>query len=91
MFNPAAVFLPAILMSIGNGLVLPNAIAGAVSTDPRAVGAASGLTGFLQTGIGGIASFIAGRWRATALPMAVLMLVFSVLAIVTARLAPARQ
>jgi MFS transporter, DHA1 family, multidrug resistance protein len=89
VFNPAAIFLPAVLMSIGNGLVLPNAIAGAVSVDPRAVGAASGLAGFLQAGIGGIASFIAGAISgSSALNMALLMLVFSVLALLTARLAP---
>jgi MFS transporter, DHA1 family, multidrug resistance protein len=87
-FNPAAIFLPAVLMSLGNGLVLPNAIAGAVSVDPRAVGAASGLTGFLQTGIGGLSSFIAGAISSTnALNMALLMLVFSVFALLTARLA----
>jgi MFS transporter, DHA1 family, multidrug resistance protein len=87
-FNPAAIFLPAMLMSIGNGLVLPNAIAGAVSVDPKAVGAASGLTGFLQTGIGGIGSFIAGAISGVnALNMALLMLVFSLLALLTAQLA----
>jgi MFS transporter, DHA1 family, multidrug resistance protein len=81
-FHPAAIFLPAMLMSIGNGMVMPNAIAGAVSVDPRAAGAASGLTGFMQAALGGVASFLAG-WIGgeTALPIAIQMLGYSLLAL----------
>jgi MFS transporter, DHA1 family, multidrug resistance protein len=88
-FSPAAIFFPAILMSIGNGVLLPSAIAGAVSANPDAAGAASGLTGFLQMGVGGVASFVAGAFAsASALPMASLMLIFALMAMVAAKTAP---
>jgi DHA1 family bicyclomycin/chloramphenicol resistance-like MFS transporter len=50
--GPAIIFLPQFLMSYGNGLLLPNAIAGAVSVRPQAAGTASGLTGFVQMATG---------------------------------------
>ena len=39
--GPATVFLPQFIISYGNGLLLPNAIAGAVSLRPEAAGAAA--------------------------------------------------
>ncbi len=57
VFNPAAVFLPAVLMSVGNGLVLPSPSRQLSASIRSAAGAASGLTGFLQAGIGGAASY----------------------------------
>lgn len=72
--HPAAIFLPNILMSMGNGFLLPNAVAGAVSVDPKAAGVASGVVGFLQMGLGAIGSYGAGQITgASALPMAVMM------------------
>jgi len=41
---------------IGNGMALPNAIAGAVSVRPEAIGTASGVTGCVQMGWGAIIS-----------------------------------
>jgi len=74
VLHPAAIFLPCFLMSVGNGFLLPNAIAGAVSVDPKAAGAASGVVGSLQMGIGAVASFVAGQiTTVSALPMAALM------------------
>jgi MFS transporter, DHA1 family, multidrug resistance protein len=79
VLHPAALFLPNLLMSIGNGFLLPNAVAGAVSVDPKAAGAASGVTGFLQMGMGAVGSYVAGLVTTdSALPMAVMMFVFSV-------------
>jgi DHA1 family bicyclomycin/chloramphenicol resistance-like MFS transporter len=79
--SPAALFLPALLTSLGNGLLLPNAVAAAVSVDPKAAGAASGVTGFLQMGLGAVASFIAGKITGeTAVAPALLMLAMSVAA-----------
>jgi DHA1 family bicyclomycin/chloramphenicol resistance-like MFS transporter len=87
LFSPAALFLPAVLMSVGNGMVLPNAIAGAVSVDPEAAGAASGLTGFLQLGLGAVASFLGGLVAGPSLlPIGLLMLVCALAAIAAARL-----
>jgi DHA1 family bicyclomycin/chloramphenicol resistance-like MFS transporter len=70
--GPATVFLPQIVISVGNGLLLPNAIAGAVSVRPQAAGTASGITGFVQMGLGAVAAQLMGyllAHAATALPM----------------------
>jgi MFS transporter, DHA1 family, multidrug resistance protein len=50
--GPAIIFLPQLVISYGNGLLRPNAIAGAISVRPQAAGAASGMTGFAQMAIG---------------------------------------
>ncbi len=51
------------LMGFGNGLLLPTAIAGAVSIRPQVAGTASGLTGFIQMAIGAAAAQLAGTRR----------------------------
>jgi DHA1 family bicyclomycin/chloramphenicol resistance-like MFS transporter len=79
--EPVAVFLPQTLISYGNGLLLPTAIAGAVSIRPHVAGTASGITGFTQMAIGAIAVQIAGyaiAGAASPLPMLLLMLGFGV-------------
>ncbi len=86
--GPATVFLPQFLISFGNGLLLPNAIAGAVSLRPEAAGAASGLTGFSQMAIGAAATqtismLLAGS--SSAMPMAWMMLGILIVAIVAFR------
>jgi len=50
--GPAIIFLPQLVISYGNGLLLPNAIAGAISVRPQAAGAAAGMTGFTQMAVG---------------------------------------
>jgi MFS transporter, DHA1 family, multidrug resistance protein len=80
VMHPAAIFLPNFLMSVGNGFLLPNAVAGAVSVDPKAAGAAAGVTGFLQMGMGAAGSYVAGLITAgSALPMALIMFALSVI------------
>jgi len=54
--GPALLFVPQIIISLGNGIMLPNAIAGAVSVVPQAAGAASGITGFTQMAVGAAAA-----------------------------------
>jgi DHA1 family bicyclomycin/chloramphenicol resistance-like MFS transporter len=74
-----AVFLPQTLISYGNGLLLPTAIAGAVSIRPQVAGTASGITGFTQMAIGAVAVQIVSHAIADAsspLPMLLLMLAF---------------
>jgi len=70
-------FLPQTIMSFGNGLLLPNAIAGAISVRPQAAGAASGITGFVQMAIGAIGAqaishLIVGSTNALPVPVAML-------------------
>jgi len=50
--SPVAIFLPMILVALGNGLTLPNGIAGAMSINPALAGTAAGLAGFMQMGLG---------------------------------------
>lgn len=74
--GPATVFIPQFAISFGNGLLLPNAIAGAVSVRPQAAGTASGLTGFAQMGLGALAAQVSSHALAgatSALPMAFIM------------------
>lgn len=56
--HPASLFVPLMLIGIGNGLVLPNTTAAVISLRPDASGAASGLLGAMQIGGGAIASII---------------------------------
>jgi len=52
----AALFVPMAVIIAGNGIAMPNAIAAAVSVEPRAAGTASGLVGFGQMAAGGLAT-----------------------------------
>jgi DHA1 family bicyclomycin/chloramphenicol resistance-like MFS transporter len=89
----ATIFLPQIVIGLGNGLLLPTSIAGAVSIRPQVAGTASGMTGFIQMPIGAVAAQLAGHVIAhasDAMPMLWLMLAFG-LALAAAFLALVRQ
>lgn len=58
--HAAAFFLPMMLVGFGNGLTLPTASAAAIGLKPDSAGAASGLLGATQIGIGACASIVAG-------------------------------
>lgn len=51
---------PLFVWSLGMGLSFPNAMAGAVSVDPRIAGSASALSGFSQMGGGAVAALLIG-------------------------------
>jgi DHA1 family bicyclomycin/chloramphenicol resistance-like MFS transporter len=75
-WGPAIVFMPQMIVSLGNGLLLPGAIAGAVSVRPQAAGTAAGITGCTQMAVGAAVAQYAGTLLAgagSALPLAVLM------------------
>jgi MFS transporter, DHA1 family, multidrug resistance protein len=75
-FGPAVVFLPQMVTAFGNGVMLPNAIAGAVSIRPQAAGTASGVVGCVQMAIGAAFVQLGGLvllGAHTALPMAALI------------------
>jgi len=91
--GPAIIFLPQMVISYGNGLLLPNAIAGAISIRPQAAGAASGMTGCVQMAIGAVSTqvvSIALAGAPTAMPMA-WMLVIVVVATAAAYAALVRR
>ena len=74
--GPAGLFVPQFFISLGNGVLLPNAIAGAVSVRPQAAGTASGITGFTQMGMGALAAQAMSHVLSnagSALPLAVAM------------------
>lgn len=78
--GPWTVFLPQLGISIGNGIFLPNCVAGAVSVRPHAAGTASGITGFLQMSTGAVAAQGMSHIIATAttaMPLAIAMGVLS--------------
>ena len=80
--HPLALFAPVFVMAIGNGMLLPNAISGAVSVDAKAAGAASGLLGFCQMGLSAGVSWLSGQISVdSALPMGLLMLSLALVSI----------
>jgi MFS transporter, DHA1 family, multidrug resistance protein len=58
--SAGALFGPTLLLGIGNGMMLPNTTAAAISVRPDAAGAASGMIGSAQTAIGAALSASAG-------------------------------
>jgi DHA1 family bicyclomycin/chloramphenicol resistance-like MFS transporter len=75
--GPWALFLPQFFLSVGSGFLLPNGIAGAVSVRPQAAGTASGLTGFMQQGLGAIMAQLLGSLitgATSAMPVAITVL-----------------
>jgi DHA1 family bicyclomycin/chloramphenicol resistance-like MFS transporter len=80
-------FLPMVLLGFANGLSMPSAIAGAVSVRPEIAGAASGLSGAMQIGMGAVFSAAAGAvitGGTSAAPVFTLMFVAAALAVVVA-------
>jgi MFS transporter, DHA1 family, multidrug resistance protein len=76
-----ALFVPHVIIGIGNGLLLPTAVAGAVSIRPQVAGTASGMTGFIQMAIGAAAAQTSGHiigHATSATPMLLQMLLFGV-------------
>ncbi|AMN44229.1 multidrug effflux MFS transporter [Rhodoplanes sp. Z2-YC6860] len=75
-WGPFIVFVPQMIVNLGNGLLLPGAIAGAVSVRPQAAGTAAGITGFTQMALGALIAQYAGTLMAgapSALPLSFLM------------------
>jgi DHA1 family bicyclomycin/chloramphenicol resistance-like MFS transporter len=75
-WGPIIVFAPQMIISFGNGLMLPGAIAGAVSVRPQAAGTAAGITGCSHMAVGAAITQYAGTLLAespTAVPLALLM------------------
>jgi DHA1 family bicyclomycin/chloramphenicol resistance-like MFS transporter len=78
--GPWIIFVPQMVVGFGNGVLLPNCIAGAVSVRPHAAGAASGITGFVQMTLGALAAQFTGWVIAGAmlpLPMTLTILVLT--------------
>ncbi len=90
--HPVWFFGAMMLVSVGNGVCLPSAIAGAVSVRPDLAGAASGLTGAFHISLGAAATVIVGAlldaalWPGTVWPVLAPMIVAGILAVVTGQM-----
>ena len=63
------------LFMVGAGMASPFALAGSVSANPQAIGAASGLYGFIQMGYGMVCTIVVESWSpGTVFPVAVVLL-----------------
>jgi DHA1 family bicyclomycin/chloramphenicol resistance-like MFS transporter len=70
-----AVVGPVALFMVGAGMASPFALAGSVSANPQAIGAASGLYGFIQMGYGMICTIVVETWSpGSVYPVAVVLL-----------------
>lgn len=82
--SPWTLFIPMMLVSIGNGMSIANGLAGSVSVFPAMAGAASGLAGFMQMGLGAASAQVVGvlqvHWSDA---MVTINLGWAVLALVT--------
>lgn len=69
------VVAPVCLFMVGAGMASPFALAGSVSVNPQAIGAASGLYGFIQMGYGMLCTVVVETWHPGAVyPVAVVLL-----------------
>ncbi|HET7884013.1 MAG TPA: multidrug effflux MFS transporter [Acetobacteraceae bacterium] len=59
----ATVIGPVVLFMVGAGMASPFALSGAVSVNPHAIGAASGLYGFTQMAYGALCTVAVEVWR----------------------------
>lgn len=85
--EPWALFVPLAIMGVGNGMTLPNVTAAAISIRPEAAGAASGLLGALQIGLGAIGSVMGGLMagnKGDPVSLCAMMVVTAILALVAA-------
>lgn len=57
------VVAPVCLFMVGAGMASPFALSGSVSVNPHAIGAASGLYGFIQMGYGMLCTIVVESWR----------------------------
>ena len=70
-FTVISVVAPFVVAMVGIGLVLPNAVAGAVGPFPRMAGLAAAFLGFAQFGIAALVGLVVGALtERSALPMA---------------------
>jgi DHA1 family bicyclomycin/chloramphenicol resistance-like MFS transporter len=82
-----ALFIPMFFVGLANGVCLPGAIAGAISVRLDIAGAASGLMGSLQTGVGAAFSALTGAVLAggtSAMPLFYMMAIAALTSLVCA-------
>lgn len=84
--HPMSLFGPVFVLSLSQGLTIPNGAADALSVRPELAGAAAGLSGFSQVGVGAIAVLlIRDQFDVDGWSMSVAILVFATIAFVLHR------
>jgi len=72
--TPLALFSSMGVVAIGNGMAIPNGVAGAISVDSRQAGAAAGISGFTQIAFGAASStLVASLLVDSAAPLVIIM------------------
>jgi DHA1 family bicyclomycin/chloramphenicol resistance-like MFS transporter len=75
ILSVATVVVPVSLFMVGAGMASPFALAGSVSVNPQAIGAASGMYGFIQMGYGMLCTVVVETWHPGAVyPVAAVLL-----------------
>lgn len=75
LLSVPTVVLPVSLFMVGAGMASPFALAGSVSVNPQAIGAASGMYGFIQMGYGMLCTVVVETWHPGAVyPVAAVLL-----------------
>ncbi len=70
----ASIVIPMMFFMMGVGLVMPQSMAGALANYPQMAGSASGMLGFIQMSIAGIAGIIVGHgYNGTPLIMSIMI------------------
>ena len=88
LISVPAIVAPLTLFMVGAGMTSPFALAGSISADPRAIGAASGLYGFIQMGFGMICTVGVEVWSPGAIyPVTTILLASAVTGMTVIRLA----
>ena len=83
--HPILFFCPCVFLGLGNGIMLPNATAGAMSIRPHLAGTASGLSGAIMMAGGAALAALAGALlteETGALPLQVIMLLSSLTTVI---------
>jgi DHA1 family bicyclomycin/chloramphenicol resistance-like MFS transporter len=81
--TPLVLFLPGLFVTLGQGLSLPNAQAGAIGTVPALAGTAAGIGIFLQLGLGAAGAQLTGLFAdGTAWPMIAVVLGSTILEVI---------
>jgi DHA1 family bicyclomycin/chloramphenicol resistance-like MFS transporter len=75
LLSVVTVVAPVSLFMVGAGMASPFALAGSVSVNPQAIGAASGMYGFIQMGYGMLCTVVVETWHPGAVyPVATVLL-----------------
>jgi MFS transporter, DHA1 family, multidrug resistance protein len=75
VLSVTTVVAPVSLFMVGAGMASPFALAGSVSVNPQAIGAASGMYGFIQMGYGMLCTVVVETWHPGAVyPVAAVLL-----------------